>query len=285
MQCNTRYYKDWEDFYNELEQRERILNKRRRRATILLLRAYRSDETILRRAIKKFITPRPIRQVVAENVVTEESKLSFFEYLAVHIGISRAYRKNENAFISQLTITSQEMYKLIQQRLGSEFTQESLRYLVRKYSRSITRYYKEGTVNAIRKAYETLIDTGVVDADDLAKSLITNYKSREHIARTVARTAVSEIIGQTQMHAFTQDPVVAYVRWVTVGDDRVRPAHVRNGSLNGGITAKGRAFPGGERYAPSGYNCRCSLEPVVEADVGRRQDGTLFLKPSAIGSR
>lgn len=53
---------------------------------------------------------------------------------------------------------------------------------------------------------------------------------------------------------------VTHHRWVTAGDDQVRPAHAY---VDGEIAPVGEPFSNGWRR-PGGIGCRCRLEPVLE---------------------
>lgn len=59
-----------------------------------------------------------------------------------------------------------------------------------------------------------------------------------------------------------QDAGVTHHRWISSGDDDVRPAHAR---VDGEVVEVGELFSNGWRR-PGGVGCRCRLEPVTDTD-------------------
>lgn len=81
-------------------------------------------------------------------------------------------------------------------------------------------------------------------------------------ARTIAQTEGTVISNIGLKESFRQSPVVTGEKWLSAGDDKVRPEHVEN---DGQIIDKGGVFPSGEHYpGEDSINCRCVIAPVVE---------------------
>lgn len=98
----------------------------------------------------------------------------------------------------------------------------------------------------------------------------------ETIFRT--QTALAYAAGKADVESSSDVQEILWgYKYVTVGDDRVRPQHA---ALEGVTLDK--ADPFWERfYPPNGYNCRCQVIPLFEAEEIKRPPDTVKLPGGA----
>jgi len=116
------------------------------------------------------------------------------------------------------------------------------------------RWLYDMTERDANKVIQTIADAehAGVHPRKIAKLIRDDLNSQNHNAMTAARTEASKIRNDARSKAF-QEANVEYVRYITAGDDRVRPEHAKR---NGKIYRHQDAPYIGE------YNCRCVLVPA-----------------------
>ena len=110
-----------------------------------------------------------------------------------------------------------------------------------------------------RRILQKIIDyaTGVTEELDLDGLVKEAYTSTDHLARLFARDQMQRFNKACTLSTF-RSAGVTKVKWVTVGDVRVRKSHK---ALNGQIFDVNN-LP----QEVDDYNCRCGLVPVEWAD-------------------
>jgi len=74
-------------------------------------------------------------------------------------------------------------------------------------------------------------------------------------AERIVRTETQTIIGDTEFRTYKNNGTTQK-RWITAGDDRVRPSHIEN--ANQKWISVDDTFQTGHLHTPGGVNCRCS---------------------------
>lgn len=272
MEMNSPYYSSFAEFEREAQRIDNIIEKYGREAAIALLIAYLSDEDILRRILRS-VFGTSSRKIPPP--IDPSDRLNFFKQIEESLGVSAVYRRETGKVLRNGQEAAREMLQLMNGRYGTRVSEQLIERQTFEYFQTRFRNYNEGVVRTIERAFNILEDRGVFDVQELSEGLLQRYTNNQHTAMTVARTAIGEVSGLTQMRVFSSDPNISYVRWVTRYDNRVRPQHRRNGNENGGLIEPGQRWPDGSFHCPSGYNCRCRAEGVVEEAVERGADGEL----------
>ena len=150
--------------------------------------------------------------------------------------------------------------------VAPEFTPEMLKNLADKYSHNMNLYVKGWTEKSIERLRDrVLINTFEGNrASNMVHELMHDYQISFNKAKFLARQETSLLMSQFREERYKSCGVTKY-RWITAGDERVRPYHRR---LNGKIFTWDnppvvdemghRAHPG------QWYRCRCLAAPVIE---------------------
>jgi hypothetical protein len=130
----------------------------------------------------------------------------------------------------------------------------------------------EPYAKAVSNLAGRLVESG--SSQDEVMAAVARYSKQLIAARTmtIARTESQEAVGAGQHEAWLQgedrgiiDAATAIRRWITAGDDQVRPAHE---FMEGQECGLHEMFKDGDGVTwerpPAGINCRCS----VELDLG-----------------
>ena len=81
-------------------------------------------------------------------------------------------------------------------------------------------------------------------------------------AKTIAQTEGTVVSNIGLQESFKQSPVVVGKKWLSAGDDKVRPEHAENDNE---IVDKDGAFSNGEHYpGEHSINCRCVIAPTIK---------------------
>ncbi len=132
---------------------------------------------------------------------------------------------------------------------------------------AVRKLYLDNSINRIkgeemlikRRILQRIIDyaTGKSDTLDLDELVKEGYTSSDHLARLFARDQMQRFNKACTLSTF-RSAGVTKVKWVTVGDVRVRKSHK---ALNGQVFDINN-LP----REVDDYNCRCGLVPVEWAD-------------------
>ena len=137
-----------------------------------------------------------------------------------------------------------------------------------KYGRGLI----ANTISEARTAIRDGFFLGTKTLDEVADTIRAGNGITATRARMIARTETQAAYGTAMFDMFHRSGV-SRKRWLTVGDDRVRPTHVDN--ADAGWLGMADAFPSGQRHPGDGVdsiNCRCSLEADLD-------DPHLILRP------
>ena len=113
------------------------------------------------------------------------------------------------------------------------------------------------------------------DPENYDKALV------KRMGRTRAGLRADQIIRMVEQ-SFNRAEIAAegakFFEWRTVGDDRVRPAHVE---LDGKVFPIGQGDPT-EGFPGDAHNCRCSAVPVVQLETIQGDNGDSFYPPTTV---
>lgn len=129
-----------------------------------------------------------------------------------------------------------------------------------------------GAVESTRKLTRDLVVLSGLSVQDVSDSLAISEGWNQWYADRLARTEMH----QSYERAINQEYVrsgVKFHEWITVGDRRVRPAHV--GNEGDGPVEIGKPFSSGQLHPGDGaqsINCRCTVQPDLS-------DPKLLLQP------
>lgn len=151
--------------------------------------------------------------------------------------------------------------------------------LVERYRMTAFTLAGVSDVRAIERIQQALIETlaqGGTEADfEKAVSEILSDAQLEQLTReqinTVFQTNVNRAYANGRLEQL-KDPSVAaalpYWKYVTVGDDRVRPNH----AAMDGFVARNDDPVWRRWYPPAGFNCRCSVVPLLADEAPEDAD-------------
>lgn len=111
-----------------------------------------------------------------------------------------------------------------------------------------------------------IVSAGIENGDGrdvIARSLRKLFNDMSTTrARTIAQTEGTVVSNIGLQESFKQSPVVVGKKWLSAGDDKVRPEHAENDEQ---IVDKDGAFPNGEHYpGEHSINCRCVIAPTIK---------------------
>ena len=278
IELNKHFYRNWFDFDEDANMLDRIESRGAEVVRRQLLSAYRYDEDN--------VFPEIERRLFGETrQLTPEDEELLILLITQLFGTSEGYESRINQTIDSLVRVARRTFSLTTSRLGtpandiaSQF--QSIEVDTRVYAQTINTYFGEGTRNAMKRHLRRLQERGEIDPNNLIDELRHHYRSRDYIARTVSNTAVNNVIAETQMTAFKNDPLVEYVRWVTRGDSKVRLAHIANGRPGNNIRRVGDLWEI-DGYPGRAYGCRCRGEPLIGEEVTVNANGNLIFTPLA----
>ncbi|MGH9580257.1 MAG: phage minor head protein [Terriglobales bacterium] len=134
-------------------------------------------------------------------------------------------------------------------------------------------------IEEIQQALVRILEQGGTLADfERAVNALTDEAGIERLAsfqiETVFQTNIQRAYGNGRFEQM-KDPAVAialpFWKYVTAGDGRVRPNH----ALMDGFVARHDDLVWGKWYPPAGFNCRCTVVPILanEAPEGSEIPG------------
>lgn len=141
---------------------------------------------------------------------------------------------------------------------------------------SVQRIDELNVIEVMNESIVKAIENGTVFRDWVDKFLPdifqkAGYKAAPGLTprhlETIFRTNQASAYNAGRWDGFQADDYVLALKYLTVGDNRVREEHIE---LNGFVAFKGDAV-WREIYPPNGYNCRCSTMPLSRYRM--RQDG------------
>jgi len=150
-------------------------------------------------------------------------------------------------------------------------------YTDRKVQETMARLVEQGShVRGGTKRLATVFGKlGIDEVKDQSGRII----SRPHKIETIFRTQVQQAYAAGRWQA-AQDPDIDEIMWgweyVTVGDDRVRPAH----ELLDGTKARKNDPIWNTLTPPNGFNCRCTTIEIFDDQVELAQES--FPQPKVI---
>ena len=280
MILNDRYYSSFRDFELEARRRDDIATFYGNQATGRLLGAYNSQQQIVEQGFDRAYEG-------VEDGQDSKAWLIFIAFITERWGESARYRAGIRTLYESIYGASNAMYELMFSRYGGGgIPEEVLRSLAFNAVEKLETFFKYGVINSIDRVSKTAVRRGVRNVDDLKRLVIARYVTYRTVSPVVSRTAIGEIMGVVQMQSFANNRDIEYVRWVTRYDDRVRPAHRRNGSRNNGIIRVGGSWADGSTTCPKGYRCRCHAEGISGDDVRINRRGENEIRPNSgyIGS-
>ena len=118
-------------------------------------------------------------------------------------------------------------------------------------------------VVAIESARKTIADNmvlGNLGIDEVAEKIASSLDVTDWKALQIARTETQVAFNSAMNDQYVRSKV-GRRQWITVGDRRVRPAHVTNEAV--GWVEYPNAFPNGAMHpgeGPDSINCRCSIQ-------------------------
>jgi SPP1 gp7 family putative phage head morphogenesis protein len=132
-------------------------------------------------------------------------------------------------------------------------------------------------IEKIRDALaETAKDGGTAQDFEAAVNKLTNEAGIEQINAFTLDTAFNTAMQRAyslgryeQMSDEATKAVFPFWQYWTVGDDRVRPEH----AVLDGFTARAEDPVWMKIYPPNGFNCRCSVVPVLETEALKADEG------------
>ena len=89
----------------------------------------------------------------------------------------------------------------------------------------------------------------------VSEDFANTYKNRLKI---IAEQETMDVLNEASYQAYEETDFVEEVQWITAGDHKVRPAHVK---AHGEVVKKGKQFSLGVKRAPHGVGCRCDVIP------------------------
>jgi SPP1 gp7 family putative phage head morphogenesis protein len=118
---------------------------------------------------------------------------------------------------------------------------------------------KGGTAQDFEAAVRTITDdAGIAELNSF--TLDTAFNTAMQKAFSLGR--------YEQMSDPAVKAVLPYWQYWTVGDDRVRPEH----AVLDGFTARAEDAVWMKIYPPNGFNCRCSVIPILAKEAGKDAD-------------
>ena len=167
------------------------------------------------------------------------------EHLGVNAMVKRVATKAAEVFVFELT--DAEVIAALENRAI-------------KYGRGLT----AETIQDARSAVKDGFFLGTKTIDEVAATIRAGNGTSAWRALKIARTE-TQAAYSTAMFDMYYRSGVRRKRWLTVGDQRVRPSHVDNASA-GWLTAVD-TFPSGQLHPGEGVdsvNCRCSLQADLD---------------------
>ena len=150
--------------------------------------------------------------------------------------------------------------------IAPEFTPEMVKNITEQYSDNMNLYIKGWTEKSIKRLRgRVLVNTFEGNrAEHLVRELEHDYNISFNKAKFLARQETSLLMSQFREERYKSCGITKY-RWITAGDERVRPYHKR---LNGKIFTWDNppvVDEMGNRAAPGQpYGCRCLASPILE---------------------
>lgn len=184
-----------------------------------------------------------------------------------------------NMFQQEPEFTLQETFKKTIEELGvrfmdgvegiivpPEFTPEMIQSLADNYSHNMNLYIKKWAEESIVRLRDRVIVNTFEGnrAETLVKTLEHDFQISYNKAKFLARQETSLLMSQYREERYKSCGVQKY-KWVTSGDERVRPYHKR---LNGKIFTWDNPPVvdeyGHRKHAGQDYSCRCIAVPIIE---------------------
>lgn len=224
------------DDYNKLTESFRLLEQHPELAS-------KSDVHTLAERIMLYYREHPEAASEAVNTLRSRFEAQFYE----------GQKQFFNSFFSDADTKTQQIFTSFSLDKQAVFNQhiEELRTLY--IDNALQRI--EGETNELKKAFlKKLTDyaLGKTDTLDIQKIVDEMGKTSVHVAKFFARDQMSRFNKALTLSSFTAAGVKT-VRWMTVGDQRVRPSHKK---------LHRQVFPIQELPKEvDDYNCRCGLVP------------------------
>lgn len=185
--------------------------------------------------------------------------------IAAHLIAVRRVRSQLPATLSFSALTPQ---------LLRDLTEEQIQGLEAKYDAktvqiisSLTTDLNRGVRNALSDAVESNVTPKAAVQSFFSKAGLT--QNNPHYYETLLRTQTQLVYNSARWEEYQRpeiDEIIWGYEYVTVGDDRVRPEHVK---LDGTKLPKDdplwRTF-----WPPNGYNCRCQTIPIFDKVRSKR---------------
>ena len=267
----TDFYEDNRQFADDLEDLIALRSRGAKDVRTHLLSAYRADLEMFDKLEEELNTQ--VRRITPEE---EERLVVLIDRL---FGTSSTYNNRIDLTEGSLLRVMRVAVSIIVRRLSisPDVVTPIVRQHILTYANEVKAYFGEGTRKALKDALRRFQRDGTISRVNFIDELRRKYVGREYIARTVGNTAVSNVIAEVSRSGYIAAPEVGFVRWVTVGDSRVRPTHRRNGQPGRNILPKGQSWSNGT-YPGVEYNCRCAAEPLSPQQVSV-QGGVYTFKP------
>ena len=204
---NTHFYRNWYEVEEDAEKRDEIKENGARKASRELTSGFLSD-------ITNFAIIQRILENTGLDVTDPELEALFSDEVDKRFGVSRKYKEQESKFTETVVAVSAAILLLTMTRIGREYEpDELLDKHVREFAQQSLRYYGIGTHKYVKEVYRRVVQEGqALDIDDLIREVKVKYRVRQYMARTIANTAVGDVVGQTTLHAFMQEPAIGYVQ-------------------------------------------------------------------------
>ncbi|MFW6090519.1 MAG: phage minor head protein [Actinomycetota bacterium] len=251
--------------------------------SVALLMAARVQETLVELAARKARSPAEIR---AEAQLRERLAEVLGELIdRVEDGVSERGIPSERAVGRQLLGELDDLEEQLVEVLAEEVGEEALRAI--RHVEEVVAAARKQLPDSLRP-YPNIDDRLWKTLSRLGNRMLGRMVSRTTDALAAAaevdmpvtelRTVLGEMlegeITQLSRHAMgdarneatettERDLGVRRHRWVTAGDELVRPAHAQ---VDGEVVEVGERFSNGWRR-PGGVGCRCRLEPVPEPEA------------------
>lgn len=273
-------------------QKMKIITNNMQVADLYLLRVFIPGENALHKSMTKFfIRQRNKMQDKVDDWLDFTGKSNEQYQVSKHGGISaEGFELNpyeENAILAEVlkphvasqarrvSTTLHDMYASIEW----DVTDSTLEVLMRKRLREVKEINRttnkvalEKIKDALQKGQEEHVTIGEL-SKRVKEAIGEGMEIRKNQARTIARTEMGIVTGESQQMAFKENDV-EWIKWTTANDEHVRDSHKEQGQDGNNVTRFGTPFsitrlqyPGdADGDAGEIINCRCVAVPVANKE-------------------